>query len=219
MPLRLARRQSSRGGGAAGDVEAVLQPVRPCLRQTPPVYLPTAAVAQSDVTFMECAKHCWLEGITGYCDWFTYSPHEFQKCLMFKESSYWDFDEYSTTAEMVSKRGGDPMSVFVDTYLGQPISLAATLAARWRRTLATDAQTLRSRTAVWRDTNPEFAPQTGRTLRSKHLRRMNASAFAPMVRIRCCFFSGTYPSPPRVGPTRHLRPPCHSRPAGASHRI
>ena len=107
---------------------------------------------------MGCATRCQLEG---FCDWFTYSPDVFHTCLGYKKDSYihiWAFDEYSTTAEMVwskAKGGGDPM---------------------W----ATDAQLCGRGLPCVGDTNPEFAPQMGRTLRSKHLRRMNASAFAPM---------------------------------------
>ena len=157
-------------------------------------------------TFMECSKACAMDE---KCDWFIYSPDEDadQPCVMYKDA--YPFGYYSTIAEMVwSKGGGDPNCVLTDTYLGQPI-----FGGNTRCPLEEDVGNGCTNFAVSDcrvacDTNPEFAPQTGRTLRSKHLRRMNASAFAPMVRIRCCFFSGTYPSPPRVGPTRHLRPPC-----------
>ena len=91
---------------------------------------------------------CEIENFQGKCDWFAFHPYSTQNCRRHKGNVY-GYDRYSTAAEHVwNMAGGDPKYMTRDTYLGQPI-FGATLAARWRRMLATDAQISRSRIAMW----------------------------------------------------------------------
>ena len=113
----------------------------------PPLYYSDNPTVRREENFEKCQLSCKVENFRGECDWFAFHPYLAQNCKMYKSDVY-GYDHYSTAAEHVwNMAGGDPEYMTRDTYLGQP--MAATLAARWRRMLATDAQISRSRIAMW----------------------------------------------------------------------
>ena len=48
--------------------------------------LPNPEVATHEISLEACKLACELEQTVGFCDWFIFSPHDYQSCKMFTKS-------------------------------------------------------------------------------------------------------------------------------------
>merc|ERR1712156_740198 len=74
--------------------------------------LPNPEIATHEISLEACQLACELEQTVGFCDWFIFSPHDYQSCRMFTKRFHGDLE--NVLDGRCFKKGGPTCETDVD---------------------------------------------------------------------------------------------------------